>query len=106
MHAPIPAIEIPFGETFREASQAVAACAHLRFRWQLGDDRFVRPLVGSSLGLKSIAGLEDNNQMTTRERVAQLMKAWPKVYPTRIASWIFEPAPVACGDNSLRAIDR
>jgi endonuclease III len=31
--------------------------------------------------LKSIAGPANNNQMTTRERVAQLVKAWPRVYP-------------------------
>jgi len=42
---PIPAIEIPFGETFREASQAVAAAPICGFGWQLGDDRFVRAVV-------------------------------------------------------------
>jgi endonuclease III len=31
--------------------------------------------------LKSIAGLENNTQMEARERVAKLVKAWPKVYP-------------------------
>jgi hypothetical protein len=31
-----PAIEIAFGETFREASHAVAACAHFRFRVAMG----------------------------------------------------------------------
>jgi len=32
--------------------------------------------------LKSTAALENNGGMTTRERVAQLLKAWPKIYPT------------------------
>jgi endonuclease-3 len=32
--------------------------------------------------LKPIAGLENNNQMTTRERVARLIKIWPRVYPS------------------------
>src|SRR5207253_3523208 len=36
----------------------------------------------SIVGLKSIAGPENNDQMTTRERVKQLIKVWPKVYPT------------------------
>src|SRR5215470_15499149 len=32
--------------------------------------------------LKFVAALENNSRMTTRERVAQLLKAWPKIYPT------------------------
>jgi hypothetical protein len=36
MQAHMPAIEIPFGETFRAASHAVAACAHLRLRVAIG----------------------------------------------------------------------
>jgi hypothetical protein len=35
-HAHIPAIEIAFGDTLREASHAVADCAHLRFRVAMG----------------------------------------------------------------------
>ena len=31
--------------------------------------------------LKSIAALENTRRMTARERVAQLLKAWPKIYP-------------------------
>jgi endonuclease III len=37
--------------------------------------------IASKVGLKSVAGLENNSQMTARERVAQLLKAWPKIYP-------------------------
>src|SRR6266436_3853226 len=36
MPAHMPAIEITFGETFREASHVVADCAHLRFRVAIG----------------------------------------------------------------------
>jgi len=32
----MPAIEIVFGDTFREASHAVADCAHFRFRVAIG----------------------------------------------------------------------
>jgi hypothetical protein len=32
----MPAIEMTFGDTFREASHAVADCAHLRFRVAIG----------------------------------------------------------------------
>jgi endonuclease-3 len=45
-----------------------------------------RRSIGSDVGcfiveLKSITGRENNSEMTTRERVARLLKAWPKVYP-------------------------
>jgi hypothetical protein len=46
MHAHIPAIEIALGETFREASQAVDACAHLRLRVAIG--RRSIPLLAAS----------------------------------------------------------
>jgi hypothetical protein len=36
IHAHIPAIEMAFGDTFREASQDVADCAHFRFRVAMG----------------------------------------------------------------------
>jgi len=36
MHANIPAIEIAFGDTFREASHIVADCAHFLFRVAIG----------------------------------------------------------------------
>src|SRR5207245_5309071 len=36
IHANIPAIEIAFGDTFRDASHVVADCAHLRFRVAIG----------------------------------------------------------------------
>ena len=36
IHAHIPAMEIAFGDTFREASHAVAAYAHSRFRVAIG----------------------------------------------------------------------
>ena len=36
IHAHMPAIEIAFGDTFREASHAVAACAHFLFRVAMG----------------------------------------------------------------------
>src|SRR5919106_3335523 len=36
IQAHIPAMEIAFGETFREASHAAAACAHFRFRVAMG----------------------------------------------------------------------
>jgi hypothetical protein len=32
----MPAIEMTFGDTFRDASHAVAACAHLRFQVAIG----------------------------------------------------------------------
>src|SRR5947208_11677417 len=82
MHADMPAIEIAFGETFRAASHAVASCAHFRFRVAIGRRSPGSAADLSIVGLKSIAGPENNDQMTTRERVAQLIKAWPKVYPT------------------------
>jgi len=81
MHAHIPAIEIAFGETLRAASHAVAACAHFRFRVAIGRRSPSSAVDLSIVGLKCIAGRENNDQMTTRERVAQLLKAWPKVYP-------------------------
>src|SRR5438093_840363 len=81
MHANIPAIEIAFGETFRAASQAVAACAHFRLRVAIGRRSSTSAADLSIVGLKSISGPENNDQMTTRERVAQLLKAWPKIYP-------------------------
>ena len=81
MHAHIPAIEIAFGETFRAASHAVAACAHFRFRVAIGRRSPSSAVDLSIVGLKSISGPENNDQMTTRERVAQLLKAWPKIYP-------------------------
>jgi len=37
--------------------------------------------LNSKGGLKSVAGLANNNPMTLRERVTQLLKAWPKIYP-------------------------
>src|SRR5690242_980209 len=81
MHADMPAIEIAFGETFRAASHAVASCAHFRFRVAIGRRSPSSAADLSIVGLKSIAGPENNDQMTTRERVAQLLKAWPKIYP-------------------------
>jgi hypothetical protein len=36
IQAHMPAIEIVFGETFRVASHAVAACAHFRLRVAIG----------------------------------------------------------------------
>jgi endonuclease III len=74
-------MEIAFGETFRETSQAVADCAHFRLRVAIGRRSMCSAAGSFIVGLKSIAGLANNNQMTTRERVAQLVKAWPKVYP-------------------------
>ena len=78
----MPAIEIAFGETCRAASHAVAACAHFRFRVAIGRRSISSAADLSIVGLKSIAGPENNDQMTTRERVKQLIKVWPKVYPT------------------------
>jgi hypothetical protein len=46
MQAHMPAIEIAFGETFRDASQAVAPCAHFRLRVAIG--RRSIALLGSS----------------------------------------------------------
>jgi endonuclease-3 len=37
--------------------------------------------INSKGGLKSVAALENNSQMTPRQRVTQLLKAWPKIYP-------------------------
>src|SRR5438876_3040365 len=80
-HAHMPAIEIAFGETFRAASHAVASCAHFRFRVAIGRRSPSSAADLSIVGLKSIAGPANNDQMTTRERLAQLIKAWPKIYP-------------------------
>src|SRR5213075_1243781 len=81
MHPHMPTIEIAFGETFRAASQAVAVCAHFRLRVAMGRRSPSSAADLSIVGLKSIADPENNDQMTTRERVAQLIKAWPKIYP-------------------------
>ena len=50
----MPAIEIAFGDTLREASDAVAACAHFRFRVAMGrrsiaftDDSFIANAIHS-----------------------------------------------------------
>jgi hypothetical protein len=50
----MPAVEIAFGETFREASHAVADCAHFRFRVAMGrrsialaDDSFIAGAIHS-----------------------------------------------------------
>src|SRR5436190_12008466 len=82
MQAHMPAIEIAFGETFRDASQTVTACAHFRLRVAIGRRSISSAADSFIVELKSIAGLENNSEMTTRERVAQLVKAWPKVYST------------------------
>jgi endonuclease-3 len=81
MHANMPATEIAFGETFRAASHAVASCAHFRFRVAIGRRSPISVAGCCIVGLQSIAGPENNGQMTTRERVARLLKIWPKVYP-------------------------
>jgi endonuclease III len=81
MQAHMPATEIAFGETFRAASHVVAACAHFVFRVAIGRRSPTSAAVCSIVELKSIAGLENNDQMTTRERVAQLLEVWPKIYP-------------------------
>src|SRR5437762_6958039 len=82
MQAHMPAIEIAFGETFRAASQAVAAWAHFRSRVAIGR-RSIASTAGSCIirCFESIAGPENNTQMKARERVAELVKVWPKVYP-------------------------
>jgi hypothetical protein len=56
IHAHIPAIEIAFGDTFREASQIVTDCAHFRFRVAMGrrsiafaDDSFIAGAIHSRL---------------------------------------------------------
>jgi hypothetical protein len=56
IHAHIPAIDIAFGDTFRDASQAVAACAHFLFRVAIGrrsivfaDDPFIADAIHSRL---------------------------------------------------------
>src|SRR5437762_8662788 len=81
MHAHMPTIEIAFGETFRADSQAFADCAHFQLRVTMGRRTPSSAAELCIVELKSIAGLENNDQMTTRERVAQLIKAWPKIYP-------------------------
>src|SRR2546429_9930899 len=81
MHAHMPTIEIAFGETFRAASQAVAVCAHFRLRVAMGRRSPSSAADLSIVELNSIAGLGNNSRMTTRERVAQLLKDWPKIYP-------------------------
>jgi len=50
----MPAIEIAFGDTFREASHAVAACAYFGFRVAIGrrsiaftDDSFIADAIHS-----------------------------------------------------------
>jgi len=70
----MPAIEIAFGETFRAASHAVAVCAHFRFRVAIGRRSISSAVDLSIVELKFIAGPENNDQMTTRERVARLIR--------------------------------
>jgi hypothetical protein len=65
IHAHIPAIEIAFGDTFREASHAVAPCAIFDFASQRADNRLLSPLIRSSRA-QSIAGLMSDDQITTR----------------------------------------
>src|SRR5512132_2799986 len=62
IHAHIPAMEIAFGDTFRAASQAVADCAHFRFRVAIGR-RSLSPLIRSSR-TESITGLISDDQIT------------------------------------------
>src|SRR6266481_399844 len=54
IEAHMPAIEIAFGDTFREASHVVADCAHFRFRVAIGrrsiaftDDSFIADAIHS-----------------------------------------------------------
>src|SRR4029077_13792284 len=63
IQAHMPAIEIAFGETFRAASHAVAACAHFRLRVAIGR-RSIALLVVSSIidWTESIAGQRENAQ--------------------------------------------
>src|SRR6266550_8303497 len=68
MQAHMPAIEIAFGETFREASQAVDACAHLRLRVAIGRRSMCSAAGSFIVGLKSLAGLKNNTQMKAWER--------------------------------------
>src|SRR5205823_8245975 len=71
MHAHIPAIEIALGETLREASQAVASCAHFRLRVAIGRRSICSVACSSIVELKSIAGLVNNTQT----------KAWGRHMP-------------------------
>src|SRR5206468_12577485 len=81
MHAHMPATEIALGETFREASQAVASCAHFRSRVAMGR-RSMCSVAGSFIvELKSIAGPENNTQMKARERRVPLIAALPARHP-------------------------
>src|SRR6476620_8494045 len=65
IHAHMPAIEIAFGETFREVSHAVAACAHFRFRVAMGR-RSIAFAVVSFMADAIHKGLMSDAQMTTR----------------------------------------
>src|SRR6266536_965593 len=76
MHADIPAIEIALGETLREASQAVDDWAHFRLRVAIA-----RTFLSALQDLQTRLSVSHNLRMTARERVKQLIKAFPKVYP-------------------------
>ncbi len=63
MQAHMPAIEIALGETFRDASHAVAACAHFRLRVAIGRRSIALAVVSSITACsESIAGRPDNAQ--------------------------------------------
>ncbi len=78
MHAHMPAIEIAFGDTFREASQVVADCAHFLFRVAIGrrsiafaDDSFIVDAIHSRTENRS----PENNSEDRRAVIAKQMRS-------------------------------
>ena len=77
----MPATEIAFGETFREASQAVDDCAHFRLRVAMGRRSMCSVTDSFMVELKSIAGPENNTQMKAWERHVALIAGLPARHP-------------------------
>jgi endonuclease III len=79
----MPAMEMEFGEILRPASQALVAWAHFRLRVAIGRRSTPFAVVSGIIRcIESFASSANNNQVTARERVKQLIKIWPTVYPT------------------------
>jgi len=77
IQANMPAIEIAFGETFRAASHAVAACAHFRLRVAIGRRSIALLVVSSMTGCtERIAGRPDNAQDKMRDLVVRRARAY------------------------------
>src|SRR5205823_355816 len=96
MHAHMPAIEIPFGETRRAASQAVAAWAHFRFRVAMGRRSIVHAITHAE---------HDNREHAIAERFDSASPSSPlgKCFSKFIIHAPPRESDVACGAQTARA---